>query len=146
MNRFRNQSVRLLIVDDSRADRTLFRVAFKKSPIPVDLRFCESGKMALELLFPQSGRRTFMPTVCLLDFKMPAVSGRDVLSKIKSDEATRHISVYMLSSSDNEEDVRESFKYGASGYFQKPRRTDELDRMVSSLVSLWSGASRFPNH
>lgn len=144
MNTLRRKPVRLLIVDDSPADRTLFKVAFKKTGAPVDVKFCDSGRAAMELLFPKSGPRFYLPTVCLLDINMPAISGIDVLKAIKSQVDTRHISVCMFSSSDNEEDVQACYRAGANGYYQKPLEKADFDQFVASLVFIWSGASRFP--
>lgn len=136
--------VNIMVVDDSFVDLTLIRRAFETVAPRTHVTYCDDGNDAIKTIFSptESDRR---PTICLLDIKMPLVSGLDVLKQIKSDEATRDICVFMLSSSDSPEDIRKSFDYGCNGYFQKPRKRQDLEVMIRSLFNLWDGPARFPN-
>jgi CheY-like chemotaxis protein len=135
--------LKVLVVDDSHIDQKLLKIAFLKAEIPVEMTFCSSGKEALELLFPEDKKITPQPMVCFLDLSMPAITGFDVLKEIKSNKQTQHISVFIFSSSDRDEDIRRSYKNGANGYLVKPLQQKELFNLVQNLSSLWTGPYRF---
>lgn len=138
------ETLDILVVDDSYADRTLLELAFRKVGKDINLRFCETGKQALDFLFNEGGNnRTAMPSVCLLDINMPGLSGFDVLKAIKSNAKTRTLSVYMFSSSDNPQDVAQSYANASNGFLLKPRTQEELGTLVKSLVYLWTGPHKF---
>ena len=133
----------VLVVDDNRIDQKLLQIAFSKVDLPIKMTFCSSGKEALERLQSTSKENTLRPQVCFLDLSMPAVTGFDVLKAIKSNKLTQHISVFIFSSSDREEDINRSYKNGANGYLVKPLRQEELFDLVDNLSDLWKGAYRF---
>lgn len=135
--------VNIMVVDDSFVDLTLIRRAFETVTPRTPVTYCEDGQDALKAIFSPAKSDT-RPTICLLDIKMPLISGLDVLKKIKADETTRDIAVYMLSSSDSPADIRKSYNFGCNGYFQKPRRRQDLELMIESLSNLWEGPARFP--
>jgi len=136
----------ILVVDDSYADRTLIEIAFKKVGADINLHFCESGKQALDYLFQdQKPNEPKLPNVCLLDINMPGLSGFDVLKAIKSNTKTHALSVYMFSSSDNPQDVAQSYANASNGFLLKPRTQEELGTLVRSLVYLWTGPHKFVN-
>jgi len=135
-------NIKVMVIDDSFVDLSLLRRAFDTIAPNVSVSYCDDGNDALKTIMePDKDRRR--PDICLVDIKMPMISGLDVLKRIKSNEATHNISVYMLSSSDSPEDIHKSFEYGCNGYFQKPRRRQDLELMVQSLLNLWTGPARF---
>lgn len=140
----RKRKINVLIVDDSKADITLLKRAFDKQDADLNIEYCLDGQSALDYLAEAvKGKNGAMPDVCLLDIKMPGMSGIDVLKEIKSNKSTRSIGVYMLSSSDSPKDIQLSFEFECNGYLQKPRQRSDLEDMVSSLVNIWTGPSRF---
>lgn len=142
----RIKPVEVLVIDDSPVDRKLLSLAFAKLPNAPRVRYCDSGRQALSLIFPDGAQKPYYPTLCLVDYNMPAVSGLDVLRMIKADERTRHIPVFILSSSEKEKDIHQCYQAGANGYFQKPRKKSDLDRLIENLTQVWVGQSRFSGH
>ncbi len=136
--------VKIMVIDDSFVDLTLIKRAFEAVAPNVSVTYCDDGVDALKRIkdnVRQSKSNT--PNICLLDLKMPRISGLDILKELKSHTDTQFISIYMLSSSDNPEDIKNSFDMGCNGYFQKPRRRQDLELMIQSLFNLWEGPARF---
>ena len=72
-----------------------------------------------------------------LDLKLPKMSGLEVLNQIKRDERTHLIPVVMLTSSQEELDILESYELGANSYTVKPVDYDEFSRALEDLVVYW---------
>lgn len=120
----------ILVVDDSAADRTLIRIAFQQTGIRFHLRFAASGKEALDSLrSPELVR----PSMCVIDVKMPGLSGLEVLRMIKLDARLAMIPVVMISGSDAESDIAAARAAHASGYITKPSDAAGLARMTETL-------------
>ena len=114
----------ILLVEDNSSDIELTRRALEKSSITNKMVVAEDGKEALDYLF---GTGTYagrdikdMPTVVLLDLKLPRIDGLGVLQAMRSNELTKLIPVVILTSSDAEQDVINGYKLGANSYIRKP--------------------------
>lgn len=77
------------------------------------------------------------PAFILMDVKMPRVDGLEVLRQIKGDSRLRSIPVVMLTSSQDERDVRESYAWGANAYVVKPVEFRWLLAVLHELVTFW---------
>src|SRR4051812_47986531 len=77
------------------------------------------------------------PAVVLLDVKMPRVDGLEVLRQIKSDERLKTTPVVMLTSSQDERDVRESYLLGANAYVVKPVEFRRFASVLRTLEVFW---------
>jgi CheY-like chemotaxis protein len=96
---------------------------------------------ALEFIFCEgahAGRRIEdAPKVILLDLKLPRVDGKEVLQRIKSDERTKAIPVVVLTSSNEQKDVWESYKLGVNSYMVKPVSFERFATAVQELGMYW---------
>jgi CheY-like chemotaxis protein len=126
----------ILLADDSAEDRILIPRAIKKAELPSKLICFEDGEQALEYLAGAgkfSDRVTYpLPSLVLLDIKMPKCDGFEVLEWIRKHIPDR-IPVVMLTSSNMEEDIRKAERLGADSYFVKPARFTELIEMIRTL-------------
>ena len=84
------------------------------------------------------------PTVVLLDIKMPKLDGLEVLHQIKSDERLKVIPVVMLTSSQEEHDVRDSYQFGANGYVAKPVEFRRFMEVLRELNVFWMRVNHPP--
>jgi len=114
----------ILLVEDNPDDQELTMIAFRESSIANDVVLAKDGVEALDYLF---GTGTFagrdpraMPSVVLLDLKLPKVDGLEVLAKMRADERNRRVPVVVLTSSKEQEDVVRSYDLGANSYVRKP--------------------------
>ncbi len=133
--------VDILLVEDNPDDAELTLRALRKDHSNESLLHAEDGARAVDYLFGLgefSGRDVrLLPKVVLLDLKLPKVDGLEVLRRIKSDERTRSVPVVMLTSSNEERDVRQSYEYGVNSYIVKPVSFDDYIAKVSAVGRYW---------
>lgn len=110
------------------------------SEVPNIIRVARDGAEALSFLFDEGTGR--LPDLVLLDLKLPKVSGLEVLQKIRSDDRTRTMPIVVLTSSDEERDIVESYNFGANSYVRKPVDFDEFMDAVKQLGLYWLSMNR----
>lgn len=133
--------VTILLADDSENDRLLTREALHESLVMNDLREVEDGEELTDYLFrrgryadPAASPR---PGLILLDLNMPRKSGREALEEIKADPQLRRIPVVILTTSDDEEDVINSYDLGVSSYITKPVTFEGLVDIMKAFGKYW---------
>lgn len=148
----------VIIVDDDDVDVYLIRKAFERSDAFATLLHLRSGREFFEHL--EKASRTAggtsearWPDVILLDINMPEMNGFDVLDKLRSDPSTHPIPVIMLTTSEVEESVLESYSRGANSYIVKPTSIAGMKAFVDAFEAYWfrlvtlprprAGGSRF---
>ncbi|HEB73084.1 MAG TPA: response regulator [Nitrospirae bacterium] len=131
----------ILLVEDNPDDEALTLRALKKNNIANEVVVAHDGEEALDYLFATGayqGRDTgVMPTVILLDLKLPRVDGLEVLRRLRSDERTKLLPVVILTSSDEEQDMIKSYNLGANSYVRKPVQFTRFSEAVRQLGLYW---------
>lgn len=136
-----NESSIILLVEDNPDDAELVRYAFEKAGVQNPLVIVTDGDAAVHFVgrtgayADRTGHP--MPELILLDLKLPRRSGVEVLRFIREHEPTKNTPVVVLTSSDQEEDVRRSYELGANSYLVKPIGRDALIEMVRILEAYW---------
>ena len=92
-----------------------------------------NGEMALDILENEET----LPNLILLDLNMPKMNGTEFLSVLKSNKSLKYIPIIVMSSSDNEKDVKECYELGIAGYIIKPLHFAEYTKRIVSLLSYW---------
>ena len=138
----------ILLVEDNPDDEILTVRELQKQHIVNAIIAARDGAEALEYLFgtgQYAGRdvRDF-PTVVLLDLKLPKVDGLEVLRRIRADDRTKHIPVVVLTSSDDQRDVAESYRLGANSYVCKPVNFDQFQEAVRHVQFYWLRLNELP--
>ncbi len=129
----------ILLVEDNPDDEALTLRALAKNKIRNPIQVARDGEDALAYLFrtgPWAGRVEF-PQVVLLDLKLPKVDGLEVLRRVRADEALRVLPVVILTSSDEERDLVESYRLGANSYIRKPVDFAQFIEAVRQLGLYW---------
>jgi len=121
-------------VDDSADDRLL--LAHCATGLPIELSSASSGFEALEKI----SNAPKLPDVILLDIKMPALSGLELLQRLKRDTHLAPIPVIMLSSSTFGLDVTTARHLGAHAYCLKPAGTAEYREILAKIYTGWASA------
>ena len=141
-------AVEILLVEDNPQHVELTLRALKKHNLANNVLVAKDGAEALEFIFATgaySQRRIENgPKVILLDLKLPKVDGLEVLRQIKSDERTKAIPVVVVTTSEQEQDVVESYKLGVNSYIVKPVSFDKFVQAVSDLGFYWMLLNKSP--
>ena len=135
------EQVEILIVEDNANDFELTARALSKINLANKLHWVRDGAEAIDYLFctgAYSSRSLVNgPKLIMLDLKLPMMDGIQVLEKIKSDNRTKHIPVVMLTSSQEENDIVESYRLGVNSYIVKPVDYKNFIETVSDAGFYW---------
>lgn len=131
----------ILLVEDNPDDVDLTLRALKKNKIANEVIIARDGQEALDYLFCSGAHAqrdpTQLPTITLLDIKLPKVDGLEVLRRVRAEPRTRLLPVVMLTSSKEERDVLEGYSLGANSYIQKPVDFAQFMDAVGQLGLYW---------
>ncbi|MGA2480591.1 MAG: response regulator [Spirochaetia bacterium] len=136
-----NGEVEIVLVEDNPNDAELITRSLKKHNLANKIVLLKDGAEALDFLFAKHGDGTKganrNPRVMLLDIKLPKVDGIEVLRRMKSDERTKDIPVVILTSSNEERDIKETYALGVNSFVTKPIKFDEFAKVVAELGIYW---------
>ena len=136
----RPDSIILLVEDDPDGEALTLR-APRRGGIRHAIVVVRDGVEALDYLFGTGdypGRDLdAMPRVVVLDLKLPRLDGLEVLRRIRADERTRLLPVVILTSSDEERDRLDGYRYGANSYVRKPVDYDQFAETIRQLGLYW---------
>jgi two-component system, response regulator len=142
------EDVEILLVEDNPNDVELTLRAFQKQNLSNKVFVVKDGAEALDFVFATgvySHRKIEKrPKVVLLDLKLPKVDGIEVLRRIKADSRTNQIPVVMLTSSQEERDVLNSYNLGVNSYIVKPVDFSNFVHAVSELGVYWGMLNKLP--
>lgn len=141
-------AVEILLVEDNPEDLELALRALRRANLANRIHVARDGEEALQFLFgegPYVGRNVEdAPRVILLDLKLPKVDGLEVLQRVKGDARTKSTPVVVLTSSQEQRDVIESYKLGVNSYIVKPVNFDRFAAAVRDLGLYWLVLNQAP--
>lgn len=141
------EAVDILLAEDNPTDAELAMRALERSKLANRIVWVHDGSEALEYIFREgryADRGKGNPKLLLLDLKMPKVDGLQVLKKVKSDPSTQVIPVVIMTSSQEECDLVESYRLGANSYIVKPVDFDQFVDAVSQTAFYWAVINKVP--
>jgi two-component system, response regulator len=127
----------IVLIEDNPFDAELTLRALRKKGLAGKVKVFTDGVEALHRLFASADDPHCRPKVIFLDLKLPKMSGLEVLKELKADRRTRTIPVVMLTSSQEESDIAESYQRGVNSYTVKPVDYDEFFQAVEDLGVYW---------
>jgi len=142
-----NDEIEILYVEDNAADVELTLVALRRSRLANRIQIARDGADALDFLFCQglhANREFAVPKLVLLDLKLPKVDGLEVLHAIREDNRTKMIPVVVLTSSNEQKDMVESYKLHVNSYILKPVDFDQVEQVVRQLGLYWLVVNQTP--
>jgi CheY-like chemotaxis protein len=131
--------VNILLVEDDPGDQKLIKNSMHEQKMANKLYIVSSGEEALEYLkkSKNDSAETPWPELILLDLNMPGMGGKEFLRQIKSSADFNMIPVVILTTSDSEEDILESYKLQAAGYVRKPVLLDAFCNVAKDINEYW---------
>jgi len=131
----------ILLVEDSQRDEELALRALRKNNIQNRVVVARDGAEALDYLRAtgaHAGRNTAeLPTVVLLDIKLPKIDGLEVLRRLRADERTKLLPVVILTSSKEDKDRLAGYSSGANSFVRKPIEFAEFSEAIRQLGLYW---------
>ena len=143
----------ILLVENDPDDRELMKLAFSEVEILHNLIVVSSGAEALNYLQRQSDNEEFLtgdrlesslPSLIILDLNLPKINGIEVLQRIRASPKTRILPVIMLSSSDEPQDLIDSYINGCNSYIRKPIHFTQLQTFVREISTYWLTINQLP--
>lgn len=143
-----DKAVEVILIEDNPHDAELALRALKKHGLANKVQLLQDGAEALDFVFGAgafAGREiNHRPKLILLDLKLPKVDGLEILRRIKADDRTRTIPVVVMTSSQEEKDIVESYKLGVNSYIVKPVDFDKFVNSVADLGLYWLLLNKVP--
>jgi len=141
----RRRLAEILLVEDSPADVRLVREALKGCSVPHHLTAIDDGHKALTFLRREAPHETVpRPDLVVLDLNLPGLSGREVLTAIRTDPALQHLPVIILTSSAAPQDVYALYCIPTNCFITKPLDIERFFFVVRTMVEFWLGVATLP--
>ena len=130
---------RLLVVEDDPYDVELFRLALESYPFGSQLDIVGDGEQALVYLLGQDNEPPprSLPRMVLLDLKLPKMDGLQVLEAIRKHPRTRHLTVVVMTSSEEEADLQACYALGVNSYVVKPLDFRQFQETAQQVGQYW---------
>ena len=129
--------VNILLVEDDEVDVMNVKRAFKKNHILNPLHVAENGLVALNMLTGNGVEQIPFPRIILLDLNMPKMGGIEFLKKLRNNDRFKSISVFVMTTSNEDRDKIEAYKLNVAGFIIKPLSINSFVQSVSILNNYW---------
>ena len=143
----KSKKLDILLIEDNLDHIRIIQWALEQSKTKNRLHIIHDGQSALDRLF--SGNRLgdhpfSYPDIIFLDLNLPKVDGREVLRKIKGDQHLKTIPVIVISSSQQDDDVKRAYELGANTYVSKSMKLEEFTKAIDLIKFYWSNVAELP--
>ena len=129
--------ITILHVDDDPNDTALFQAACRKAELEFALHNVEDGEQAMAYLRAAEKSSAPIPTIVLLDLKMPRATGFELLRWIRKNPTFSTLPVIVLSGSELQQDIKDAYAEGANSYLVKPLGFDSLVELIKNISDAW---------
>jgi two-component system, chemotaxis family, response regulator Rcp1 len=139
------QPVEILLVEDNPVDVMMTKEVFASGRICNNLYVVEDGEEAIDFLYRRGKYSSApLPDVILLDLNLPRKDGREVLADIKKDPSLRHIPVIVLTTSEDQEDIRNTYELQANCFITKPVEMKQFTEVLQCIGDFWFAVVQLP--
>ncbi len=142
-----SQRKKILLVEDNAHDVELTVRVLRTIGIAADVDVVNDGEEAINYLYRRGAfesRSESVPSLVILDLKMPKLDGAETLAEIKGNDRFRCLPVVMLTSSGETQDLRVCYRLGANGYVVKPVDAKEFTKAIKDLAAYWLDTNQPP--
>ncbi len=138
-------SAEILLVEDNPVDVIIVQKAFGKCTLRNNIHIAEDGEQAMDFLYKRGKFSSVRsPDIILLDLNVPKKHGLDILCEIKQNESLRRIPVFILTTSEDPEDIRRSYELEANCFITKPSSMEEFTMALESMMEFWFSIVKLP--
>jgi two-component system response regulator len=135
----------VLLVDDNPDDLDLALRALQRAQVATRVASVGDPLEALARLTGAAGPALHpLPSLVLLDLKMPRMNGTDLVRRLRAHPRTRLVPIVLLTSSGERRDIVEAYAAGANGYVRKPTTSEPLTDALRAICSYWIGFNEVP--
>ncbi len=127
------RSLSILLIDDDEIERMKFKQVCKKVNFSCSILEANNGNEALQYL--NNLENSF--DIVISDLQMPIMDGLELLKRVRNNNRLKSIPMIIMSNSQDENHLKECYKYGISGYFTKPESFSKYSKKVVSLLKYW---------
>lgn len=144
----RARAVDVLMVEDNLNDVKLTMKALTKNDFKINMKHVADGEEAVDYIFCRnaysSRKSKDLPSLILMDLKLPKMNGLEVIKILKNDERTNAIPIVVLTSSNQDSDISECYKLGVNSYIVKPVDFNKFIDSVTKLGIYWLLLNEYP--
>lgn len=138
----------VLLVEDNPDHAEMILRCFEEMRVPNKIHHVVDGEAALDYVFRRGDyadpEKSPLPHVILLDLRLPKIDGLNVLKQIKSTDELRKIPIIILTTSDANKDVNNSYNNHANSYLVKPVDFNKFKEIINDLGFYWLGWNHSP--
>lgn len=139
------ETIRILLVEDNPGDVRLTKEVFSECKVANTLDVVEDGEAALQFLRKEGPYENMStPDLVLLDLNLPKKNGQEVLEEVKSDPELKSIPIVILTTSEAEKDILETYKLNANCYINKPVDFEQFTNVVKLIEDFWLTVVKLP--
>jgi two-component system response regulator len=143
-----SENTAILLVEDNPDDEELTLLAFRNSRIANPIYIARDGAEALDFLFRQGAYadrdQRSNPRLVLLDLKLPKIGGLEVLRRLRAEPATQALPIVVLTTSNQDEDIVNSYRFGANSFIRKPVEFGKFNEAIRELGYYWLLLNEIP--
>ncbi|NEO76759.1 response regulator [Moorena sp. SIO4G3] len=141
------QAIDILLVEDSSSDAELILEALCDSKLSSHFHWVDDGAKAIAFLRKQGKyQEAPRPALIVLDLNLPKKDGRQVLQEIKEDPKISTIPIIILTTSDSQQDIINTYRLKANCYICKPIDLESFMSMVKLIEEFWLNLVRLPSY
>jgi two-component system response regulator len=144
-----SSAIEILLIEDNPHEAELAIRSLKKHHLANRLIHIDDGAEAVDFLFSrgkyEDNKGRVAPKLILLDLKLPKVSGHEILKQIRADEQLKGVPVVVLTSSNEESDILESYKLGVNSYIVKPVNFESFSKSIAEMGMYWMVLNKIPS-
>lgn len=133
------KQIHLLHIEDDGVDKMVVERVLKKLKIVTSLHHAQNGEEALDKLRGANGQEKLspFPQIILLDLNMPRMNGIEFLKELRADAALKHLSVYIVTTSNDDHDRMDAYQSNVAGYILKPVDISQFENTFRVLGEFW---------
>jgi CheY-like chemotaxis protein len=143
--RGKNRPIEILLIEDNSGDNKLTTEVFMRAAVPNNIYVVTNGMDAMNFLKQEGGfQESVRPNIIFLDLNIPKKDGREILKEIKADPELKYIPIIVLTTSESEQDIKNTYEHYANAYITKPIDMDEFIKVIKSIEEYWLRTVELP--